>query len=171
MVVWTAQGLWVPDKFSHFPNAYIPLADSFCPSVSVSLLSLNSQISKLGDDKVTFAALQLWWIHTWVRWYLCLWTYACKARMVKFSKTYTSREQRGEKPSKKPSESCSRIDSAMWLDWLNGQLNQSCCPVFHYIKLVSPTDMFHKDDISLIHCVYIREDHMYYTVNPSSPSY
>lgn len=59
MVVWTAQGLRVPDKFSHFPNAYIPLADSFCPSVSVSPLSLQSQTTKPGDDKVTFTALQL----------------------------------------------------------------------------------------------------------------
>lgn len=59
MVVWTAHRLQVADKFSHFPNAYIPLAGSFCPSVSVSLLSLHSQTTKLGDDKVTSKALLL----------------------------------------------------------------------------------------------------------------
>lgn len=35
MVLWTAHEVQVADKFSHFPNAYIPLACSFCPSVSL----------------------------------------------------------------------------------------------------------------------------------------
>lgn len=59
MVLWTAHRLQVKDKFSHFPNAYIPLAGLSCPSVSVRLQSLHNQTTKPGDDRVTSKALQV----------------------------------------------------------------------------------------------------------------
>lgn len=81
MVLWTAHRLQVKDKFSHFPNAYIPLAGLSCPSVSVRLQSLHNQTTKPGDDRVTSKALQVWWVQTQrrVSWYLRLQPNTCKA--------------------------------------------------------------------------------------------
>lgn len=59
MVPWTAHRVQVADKFSHFSNAYIPLARWLCPGLSVSLWVYTARQPRRGwqGDIQGFTAL------------------------------------------------------------------------------------------------------------------